>query len=237
MVENKVEKTKKIRKVVPKKTALKKIDGYKADVFDMEGKKIEEISLDKKYFGVNVSPRLVAQYVRVYEDRQHQGTRRVKTRADVIGSTAKIFRQKGTGRARHGSRKAPIFVGGGVAHGPQPKGDSLTISKKQKKLVFYGALTMQYKNRGFIFMKGLDKVQPKTKAMSDVLKKNDLDKTNKLLLVYSKLQNKDLILSARNIAGLSLKNAGLLNAMDLLKAKKILMTVESLDYITQHENK
>ena len=108
MVENKVEKTKKIRKVVPKKTALKKIDGYKADVFDMEGKKIEEISLDKKYFGVNVSPRLVAQYVRVYEDRQHQGTRRVKTRADVIGSTAKIFRQKGTGRARHGSRKAPF---------------------------------------------------------------------------------------------------------------------------------
>ncbi|OGK20711.1 50S ribosomal protein L4 [Candidatus Roizmanbacteria bacterium RIFCSPHIGHO2_02_FULL_37_13b] len=204
-----------------------------ADVYDIEGKKIEGITLDERIFNVIVSARLMAQYVRVYNDRTHQGTRETKTRADVIGSTVKIFRQKGTGRARHGSKKAPIFVGGGVAHGPHAKTDFLTINKKQKRLALYGALTAQFKKSKFLFVKGLREIEPKTKKMIEFFKKINLEKSNKLLIIYPIDKSKNIILSARNIEGISLMNVTNLNAMEVLKAKHILMCVEALDFFNK----
>src|SRR3989338_3710682 len=97
----------------------------KADVYDLSGKVIDSMVLPGQIFDVTVSPSLITQAVRVYQANQRMGTHASKTRGMVTGTTKKMFKQKGTGRARHGSAKAPIFVGGGTAHGPHPRDYSL----------------------------------------------------------------------------------------------------------------
>src|SRR3989339_216040 len=115
-----------------KKPSVKKNITLSVRVFSIDGKEKKTIELNKNIFDVKVSPSLLAQAVRVYLANQRAGTASSKTRSEVVGSTRKIYRQKGTGKARHGSLKAPIFVGGGVVGGPKPRDFSLKINKKQK---------------------------------------------------------------------------------------------------------
>src|SRR5688572_24665900 len=103
----------------------------KLNYVDHLGKKLEDLKVSEALFAAKVSPALIAQAVRVYQDRQHQHTSKVKTRGEISLTTAKWFKQKGTGRARHGAKSAHIFVGGGVAHGPDGiRGASLTLPVK-----------------------------------------------------------------------------------------------------------
>src|SRR3989344_1755133 len=105
----------------PKTQKVKKTSGLSADVYNTAGKNVSKVNLPKTNFGAKINDGLMAQAVRVYLANQRMGTASTKTRSEVKGSTRKIWRQKGTGRARHGSKKAPIFVGGGVAFGPRPR--------------------------------------------------------------------------------------------------------------------
>ncbi len=105
----------------------------------------ENTKLPEEIFGLEVKPQLLAQAVRVYLANQRQGTQNAKTRAEVERTRKKLYRQKGTGGARHGDRKAPIFVGGGVAFAPKPRDYSLALSKKMRRLALYGALSAQAK--------------------------------------------------------------------------------------------
>src|SRR3989344_7204583 len=119
----------------------KKSGSLTVPVYEISGKEKGSLSLPKEAFSVDVNKALLAQAVRVYQSNQRQGTASTKTRGEVVGSTRKIYRQKGTGRARHGDIKAPIFVGGGVAHGPKSANYRKSISQKMRRIALLGALS------------------------------------------------------------------------------------------------
>lgn len=226
---------------VTRKRAVKAKSELTIPVFDPNGKKTGLLKLAKEIFKVEAKPKLLAQYVRVYLAKQRQGTASTKTRGEVVGSTRKIYRQKGTGRARHGDIKAPIFVGGGVVGGPKPQDHSLKLNKKQIKKALFNALTLQCKEHNIL---GLSdqflKIEAKTKVMASFL--NAIDIASKsILLVLAKMEKSNLILAARNLPNVMLIDASSLNAYQVLRKQKILFTKEGLQvlnkYYSKNENK
>src|SRR3989344_7699592 len=139
----------------------------KVDLYDHQGKKKESITLPKDY-AVKANSKLLSQAVRVYEDRAHLGLSRTKTRGEVAISTRKIYRQKGTGGARHGARSAPIFVGGGAAHGPKGIKRILRFSKSQGNNAFFTALNYKVQSAEAVFVDGILKIK-KTKEAGDII--------------------------------------------------------------------
>lgn len=231
-----MEKPVKVKKTVRKKPDAKSVvksAGLSIKVFDLEGKEKKELVLAKEIFSVKVSPKLLAQYVRVYLANQRQGNASTKTRGEVIGSTRKIYRQKGTGKARHGDIKAPIFVGGGVVGGPTPRDYSLKMNKKQKQKALFGALSLKYEKK-LIF--GLTetalKTEPKTKIMASFLKK--MDWTGKrVLFVLPELRN-NLVLASRNLYEPELIEAKTLNPYIVMRADVILFLEPSVNIVVNH---
>lgn len=188
------------------------------------------LSLPKEIFGAKVNMALMAQAVRVYESNQRKARAKTKTRAEVVGSGKKIWRQKGTGRARHGDQYAPIFVGGGIAHGPTGgQNFKLKMSKKMKKLALFSALTLKLKEESLSAVRGLLKIEAKTKKMSDFLKKSkiNLEKTSVLIIAPRRVKN--LTLACRNLTKLTLLPVNSLNIFAILKNKKIILIEESIN--------
>ena len=219
------------------KTRAKKASGLTIDVFDAKGKVTGKISLPKEIFGVKVNKQLLAQAVRVYLANQRKGTASTKTRGEVHGSTRKIWRQKGTGRARHGSRKAPIFVHGGIVFGPHPRDFSLKMSKKMKKLALFSALSAKLKNKEIKAVTGLEKLEPKTKSMVEVIKNLGINGEKRdILMVVPKAKEEleNVYRAARNIEGLRIVNANTLNTYEVLNNKLILLMNEAIT--TMKEN-
>ena len=209
----------------------------KIDVLDTQGKVVEKISLPEEIFAAKVNEKLVAQAVRVYLFNQRQGTASTKTRGEVKGSRRKIWRQKGTGRARHGDRYAPIFVGGGVAHGPRPRDFSLKLPKKMKRRALFSALSAKLKEKGIMVVKGLEKIRPKTKEMVKVmknlaLKMEDSKLRDKVLLVFTK-KGENIILAGRNLENLTLCQVNLLNAYKVLACEKIIFTKRAVSLLEE----
>ena len=221
-------------KKIPVKTKIKtrnKLNQLKADVFNTLGEKTGKIDLPAEFFASKISPKMLAQSVRVYLSNQRSGTRKVKTRSEVSHSGRKIYRQKGTGRARHGDIKAPIFIGGGVAHGPKPKKYHLKISKSMIRKSLGGALTHKYQSDAIKFISGLDKFPPKTKKMINfmtalkILQKKQTPSS--LLLITEKLRP-EVVLSARNIPFMSITPVQQLNSYQVLSNKILLMEKNAL---------
>lgn len=210
------------------KAETKKTAGFSAKVYDIDGSEIESIKLPKEIFGQSDSPKLLAHYIRVYLSNQRQGTQSTKTRGEITGSTRKIYRQKGTGRARHGDIKAPIFVGGGVAHGPKPRDFSLSINKKQKRKALYAAMSLKFKNGDIYFVQGLFKIEPKTKEMVKIINNLSLNKAKNLLLIYPKKNFEKVILAAGNLKNLDCITVKSINPYLLLKNQKIIFAREAL---------
>ena len=209
-------------------------------VYNIEGQEQKTVQLPKEIFSVSANPNLLAQAVRVYLVNQRQGNVKVKTRGEVIGSTRKIYRQKGTGKARHGAIKAPIFVGGGVAHGPKQKDYNLKFNKKEKKIALFAALSEKLKEKKIFCLE--DKaltIKPKTKIFVNFLKKLLLsDKNN--LIVLLKMEKNNLILAIRNIPGISFIDVNSLNPYLVLKSNNIIFIESSLEVFkskTKHVNK
>lgn len=168
----------------------------KTMIYDEQGKEVGETTLPVEIFGVKVNPVLMAQAVRVYLANQKRGTASTKTRAEVRGGGRKPWRQKGTGRARHGSTRSPIWVKGGVAHGPQPHKMVLAMSKKMKKVALFSSLSKKVVDGKLkvLDMKAFEK--PNTKKAQDLLEKLGLKKS--LLVVLPKKED-SLYLSFRNL--------------------------------------
>lgn len=228
------------RKVTDKKT-LKEKTACQIEVFDTEGKVSGKLNLPEKIFAAKVNKDLIAQAVRVYLANQRQGTQNTKTRSEVRFSTAKIYRQKGTGRARHGARSAPIFVGGGIAHGPKPRDFSLSLPKKMRRAALFAALSAKLAEKNIIAIEGLEKVEAKTKAFTKILEnlKNVLGnkelkkKALKILIVLpGKLEN--LERAARNVWGISLSEARLLNTYSVLNHQKLLFLKDSIPVLEKN---
>lgn len=209
-----------------------------ADVYNTQGKIVSKIGLPKEVFGVKVNDSLMAQAVRVYLANQRMGTASTKNRGEITGSTKKIWRQKGTGRARHGSRKAPIFVGGGVAFGPRPRDYSLKMPKKMKKAALFSALSLKQNNKEIKVVTGLEKILPKTKFMAQVVKKIGFDskKINVLLVIPDKAKKgfENVYRAGRNIEGLKILNADSLNTYEVLDNQSVLFMKDSVSAIEKH---
>lgn len=231
----KIKKTSSIKdKKIKEKKTVKNLTGLMIPVYDIKGKEINQIELPKEIFNYKVNKFLIAQALRVYQFNQRQGTASTKTRGEVIGSTRKIYRQKGTGRARHGSIKAPIFVGGGVVGGPKPKDYSLTITKKQKRKAIFSGLTFMFKNKKII---GLDKkiltIDSKTKYIAQFLKSLNLI-NKKIIFILPKMEKNNFVLAARNIQRVNIVDVKSLNIFQILNCEKLIFVEDSIEVIKNH---
>ena len=182
------------------------------DVYDKNGKKLEKISVPDEIFKTEINNKILAQAVRVYLSNQRQGTQSAKTRGEVVGSGVKIYRQKGTGRARHGAKYAPIFVGGGVAFAPKPRDYRLKISKKMKRNALFSALSLRLKENKIYVISGFEKIKTKTKEFIKVLGNFDFykDQKAKILVLYGERED-NLIKAGRNVKNITFCKAALIN--------------------------
>ena len=211
---------------------LPKETGLKQSVYDTKGKVVENITLPKEIFDVKVNNNLMSQAVRVFLSNRRKGTVKTKSRGEVNKTTKKVYRQKGTGRARHGAMSAPIYVGGGVAFGPRPRDYSLSLPQKMKRAALFSALTVKVQSGEVKILTGLEKIEPKTKLMADVLKNLSLEEKNKkLLLVMADSKTENVRKSARNIKGLSILEANLLNTYQVLDNKGIILMKGAIETI------
>jgi len=213
--------------VITKKTEKK--SKLSLSIYGIDGKEQKTIELPKEVFAVTPNKSLITQAIRVYLVNQRQGNVKVKTRSEVIGSTRKIYRQKGTGKARHGAIKAPIFVGGGVAHGPKQKDYNLKFNKKEKKLALYGALSTKLKeNKIFGLEEKTLTMKPKTKTVSNFLSELKLIGKNNLMIL-KKLETNNLVLAMRNIPNISFVDVNSLNPYLVLKSSSLIFVENALE--------
>lgn len=205
----------------------------KTDILDIKGEVVGKMSLPSEIFGAKINPNLLAQAVRVYQNNKRSGTHSTKTRSDVAGSTKKIYRQKGTGRARHGAITAPIFKGGGIAHGPHPYDYSQNLPQKMKRAALFSILTDKFQNGALTIVRGLSKIDIKTKMMYDALLNLKLagKKNNTKIFLVTAQNSENITLSSRNIEYLTLGNARQLNAYDVLQHRKLLFMEESISVL------
>ncbi len=249
--EPKAKAAKPVAKVVPvkavKKEALKaeapiKVKPVKEstnaavsiDVMGIDGKVSGKIALPGAIFGEKVNKVLIAQAVRVYLANQRQGNASTKTRGEVEGSTRKIYRQKGTGRARHGGIRAPIFVKGGIVFGPKPRDFSLSLPKKMKRKALFSALSSKVQDKQVTVLSGLESIELKTKAFVNVLTKmGAIDKKRKLLFVVAS-DSETVKRAGRNIPGVSFTSVTRLNTYEVLNTKNLVILKDTVKEMEKH---
>ena len=196
----------------------------KVDVLDMKGKKVKDIELNENVFGVDVNDIVVHTALVNYLANQRQGTGSTKTRAEVRGGGRKPWRQKGTGRARQGSIRAPQWMKGGIALGPKPRSYKYAIPKKMRKLALKSVLTSKVEEKELIVVDKLELKEIKTKEMVKVL--NNLN-TKKALIVLSE-KNLNVQASARNIENVKTTLVNTINVFDLLKYDNLVVTEDAI---------
>jgi len=198
----------------------------KLQVINIDGKKTENIELSDKIFSVKPNKNLIQSIVDWQLNHFKPRTAKTKQRNEVKGSTAKIYAQKGTGGARHSSRKAPIFVGGGVAHGPKGSVYKVKkINKKIRKLGLLHLLTQKNKVNSLFVVEDFKTEITKTKLLSKFLEKNKLQNS---LIISDKNSKSKIIKSARNIPNLKIIKQEGTNVYDLLKYKNVIFTITSI---------
>ncbi len=194
-------------------------------VYSLAGRASGTYVLPKEVFGAKVNEKLLAQAIRVYMTNLKTFTASTKTRGEVRGSTAKIWKQKGTGRARHGARTAPIFVGGGVVFGPRPRKVRLALPKKMKRKALINALSSKFVEKDILAISGLEKSTGKTKQMANLLAK--LNIKNALIVTGKKQDN--ALRAVRNIPGVDILPINLINTYEILRHQKLLVTKDALE--------
>jgi len=191
----------------------------------MAGEQVGEAVLRDDIFGIEPSiPVMHQALVRQLANRR-LGTHDTKTRGEVNRTKAKWYRQKGTGRARHGSRNAPIFVGGGIAHGPHPRSYVQNMPRKMRRLALRSALSVKAATERIIVLDKLELEAPRTRAMLDALRNLNVDGSVVILLAG---HNPNVELAARNLPGVLTLQAGYLNVRDLLQYDYLIMPTDAL---------
>lgn len=212
-------------KMPVKKVTSKRRSGLSVPVYSLAGRVSGKMVLPKEIFGAEVKKSLLDQALGVYMVNQKLHTASTKTRGEVRGSTAKIWRQKGTGRARHGARKAPIFVGGGITFGPKPKNIRLGLPKKMKRAALVAALSSKTMDNKVFGLSGLEKASGKTSELANLLEK--LKVKNALFVTPEKSGN--VVRGVRNIPKTDVLPANQINAFEILKHQNLLITKEALE--------
>ena len=202
----------------------------KIDVYNIEGKKVSDIELSEAIFGIEPNETVVHSVVVNYMANQRQGTQSTKTRAEVRGGGRKPWRQKGTGRARQGSIRAPQWIKGGIALGPKPRDYRYTVNKKERRLALRSVFSSKVLENELVVVDSLQLKEIKTKEVARIL--SNLKVEGKAVIL---LPEKDEIVqkSARNIEGIKTSLVNTINAYDLLKYKKLILTVDAVKKIEE----
>ena len=188
-------------------------------VFDQMKKEVGSMDLSPEVFEVEVRPEILHFVVRAQLAAKRVGTHSVKTRAFVSGGGKKPWKQKGTGHARAGSNRSPVWRGGAIIFGPQPRSYEFKVNRKVRRLALKMALTSRLLEDNLLVLKGIDMPEIKTKRFAEVAKALGLEKA---LIVFNEADN-NLLLSARNLPGIKLLPADKLNAYDVLLYPKLVM--------------
>jgi len=198
-------------------------------VVNMQGEKVDEIELRPDVFEAPVNVSLMHQALVRQLANARLGTHKTKTRGENNRTKAKWYRQKGTGRARHGSRNAPIFVGGGIAHGPTPRSYKKKMPRKMRRAALRSALSVKASSQQLVILDNLTMAAPKTKLLFGILKNIAVDKGKALILLPER--NEPVEHSVRNIATVKTLRAGYLNIRDLLGADYVIIPLGALKVI------
>lgn len=205
------------------------------DVKDINNNIKGKVALSEDIFKNSASDSVVHTAVIGYLANQRQGTHSTKTRGLVSGGGKKPWRQKKTGRARHGSIRSPIWKGGGIVFGPQPRDYSINLPKGMKRIALYKALTMKYADGEVSVIDSLKLDSPKTKGFLDILKNLGLD--NKTILMVLSENDKNAILAVRNIPTVDVINVAELNAYYVAAYDHILFTLDALSILQSNAAK
>ena len=197
----------------------------KVDLLNIEGKKVGDIELAESIFGVEVNTDVMHEVVVNYLANQRQGTGSTKTRSEVTGGGKKPWKQKGTGRARQGSIRAPQWIKGGIALGPKPRSYKYRVNKKEKQLAIKSLLSSKVLENDLVVVDKFDFKEIKTKQMADAMK--NLKVEDKALVVLP-VNNEIVQKSARNLANVGTSSVNTINVYDLLKYKKLVLTVDTI---------
>lgn len=200
----------------------------KVPVWNVYGQQVGEVELRPDIFEAPINVPLMHQALVRQLANARLGTHKTKTRGEVNRTTRKWYRQKGTGRARHGSRNAPIFVGGGIAHGPKPRSYEQRMPKKMRRAALRSALSVKASNQQIVVVDRLELPAPKTREMKGVLERLNVGENALILLAQ---RNEAVEKSARNLPGVKTLRAGYLNIRDLLKYEKVLMPLDAMQVI------
>ena len=197
----------------------------KIDVYNIEGKKVSDIELKDEVFGIIPNEDVVHSVLKNYLANQRQGTQNTKTRSEVSGGGKKPWRQKGTGRARQGSIRAPQWIKGGIALGPKPRSYKYTVNKKERRLAIKSLLSSKVLENELTVVDKLELSEIKTKTMVKALA--DLKVEGKTLIVLPE-NNKNVLMSARNIEGVKTIVLNNINVFDLLKYNNLVLPLETV---------
>ena len=197
----------------------------KIDVYDIEGKKVNDVELNEDIFGIIPNEELVHSVIVNYLANQRQGTQSTKTRAEVRGGGRKPWRQKGTGRARQGSIRAPHWVGGGIALGPKPRSYSYKLNKKEKRLAIKSCLSSKVIENELTVVDKIELKEIKTKEVAKML--NNLKLAGKTLILLPE-KNEVIQKSARNIEGVKTLSVNTINAYDLVNYNNLVITLDTV---------
>ncbi|MGN1298767.1 MAG: 50S ribosomal protein L4 [Candidatus Scatovivens sp.] len=202
----------------------------KIDVYNMEGKKVSDLELKEEVFGIEPNEALVHSVLVNYLANQRQGTQSTKTRSEVRGGGRKPWKQKGTGRARQGSIRAPQWIKGGIALGPKPRSYKYRVNKKEKRLAIKSVLSSKVLENKLTVVDKLELKEIKTKSMVNTLK--NLKVEGKSLIVIPE-KNENIQKSARNIEGVRTASIDTINIFDLLKYTNLVLTVDTVKKIEE----
>ena len=202
----------------------------KTALYNMEGKTIGEVELSDEIFAAPINEAAMHLMVRSYLAAQRQGTQSALTRGEVRGGGRKIYRQKGTGNARHHGNRAPQFKHGGVVFAPKPRDYDLAVNKKVRRLAFKSAMTSKLNAGEIIVVDKLELKEAKTKLMAETLKKLQAEK--KALVVLPE-REENVIRATANLAEAKVSYVNTLNVYDILNAGKLVMTVAAKESVEE----
>ena len=197
----------------------------KIDVYDINGKKVKELELNEAVFGIEPNEAVVHSVLVNFLANQRQGTQNTKTRSEVSGGGKKPWRQKGTGRARQGSIRAPQWIKGGIALGPKPRSYKYTVNKKERALAIRSVLSAKVLENELVVVDSMPLKEIKTKEMVKAL--NNLKVEGKALIMLP-AKNENIQKSARNIEGVKTTLVETINVYDLLKYNKLVVTLDTV---------
>ncbi|GHO53651.1 50S ribosomal protein L4 [Ktedonobacter sp. SOSP1-85] len=199
-------------------------------VYNMAGEAVEQLELSEQVFGVTPNMAVLHQVVTAQLVNRRQGNASTKTRAEVSGGNKKPYRQKGTGRARQGSTRAPQFRGGGTVFGPKPHPYHHDVPKKMRRLAIRSVLSDKVANQSLIIVNKLEMETPRTKDMLELLNKLPSSEGKKVLMMLPK-RDENVVLSTRNIPSAKVQHVSSINVVELLKHDYIVMTPKTVRWI------